>query len=132
MECAAENFQALFGLVTFDLMSADAVAAAESVSEAGGGGGKQASAKKARVCEDGGREFFVRQRWVRKTRLSANSQSVVADKRKFKILVRRPSDEASVPRARLAPTKGKSKAIAKASAGGVVAAAAADSLDLDL
>ena len=110
MECTAANFHTLFELVSHDLMD--------------GGGGKASSSggqaephKRPRTMSDGSREYFIRDRWVHKTRMPVQTAGVVADRRKFKCLVRRASEEAAMPKQRRASARVKAKARAAGPAG---------------
>jgi hypothetical protein len=110
MECTAANFHTLFELVSHDLMD--------------GGGGKASSSggqaephKRPRILSDGSREYFIRDRWIRKTRMPVQTAGVVADRRKFKCLVRRASEEAAMPKQRRASARVKAKARAAGPAG---------------
>ena len=110
----------LFELVSHDLMDGVGNMASSS-------GGQAEPHKRPRTMSDGSREYFIRDRWVRKTRMPVPAAGVVADKRKFKCLVRRRSEEAAMPKQRRASAKGKYKARAAGPAG-----LGDNALDLDL
>ena len=110
MECTAENFHTLFELVSHDLMDGGGDMASSS-------GGQAEPHKRPRILSDGSREYFIRDRWIRKTRMPVQTAGVVADRRKFKCLVRRSSEEAAMPKQRRASAKGKAKARAAGPAG---------------
>ena len=104
MECTSDNFRILFDLVRHDMLDQ------ETVGESAGNIPKPA-ARLPRVLADGSREYFIRGRWVRKTKTASENPNAVADKRKFSCLVRRPSDEASGPRVRKNRSKARAQAI---------------------
>ena len=118
MECKAENFGALFERVHRDLMEASGHDPAAD---------QTAAARRPRALPDGSREFFVGGRWVRKVLQPEKTEAQTADKRKYKCLVRRPSDEAGHPKTR----KGKGGR-AGILAAGTAEVSAGSSLGLDL
>jgi len=121
MEATAENFQILFDLVNYGLPADKAASGASSPSRAQVA--DEGRGPKARLLADGSREYFIRGRWVRKTRMEEASTGV-ADKRRFRTLIRRPSDEG--PRIRKAPKRAPKAAAA------ATPPRAPDNLDLDL
>jgi hypothetical protein len=100
MECTAANFQALFELVQADL------AEGTCHRKPYGSDCPLPVAKAPRRYPDGSREYWVRNKWVRKTKLANDSMPVV---RKFRTLKRRSSDEVAAAAGKSARGRGRGR-----------------------
>jgi hypothetical protein len=122
MECIAANFRALFDIVQADL--ADGTTHRKRY----GSGCPLPVAKAPRHYGDGSSEYWVRGRWARRYKLASDTRPVIH--RKYKTLVRKPSDEALAADSKKARGRGRGRKTASVAAN--VEAAAGGDAELDL